>query len=94
MKKISEVMQKTIKTAMEYAQILNKEKELINAPLSIPGITGDDQVAELQIRLASLEADKKREKELHEVQLIKENLKSQLDTLVWISEAVGEKDGN
>ena len=71
MKKISEVMQKTIKTAMEYAQ-----------------------VAELQIRLASLEADKKREKELHEVQLIKENLKSQLDTLVWISEAVGEKDGN
>ena len=94
MKKISEVMQKTIKTAMEYAQILNKEKELINAPLSIPEIKGDDQVAELQIRLASLEADKKREKELHEVQLIKENLKSQLDTLVWISEAVGEKDGN
>lgn len=29
MKNISEVMQKTIKTAMAYAQILNKEKELI-----------------------------------------------------------------
>ncbi len=91
MKTTSEIFQEVITTAQEGILLQNKLNNLKSSPIELPAVapTNDVTVAELQTRIASMQADMKREKEIHNLELKIKQTSAKLDAFKWI---VGESE--
>lgn len=92
MKTTFEILQETIKIARELGHLDEKEKRLKNAPISIPEIKGEGEVAELQVRLASIKSERERENDIHQLELRTYECSERLNAFLWLfgDDKVGE----
>lgn len=86
MKTTFEILQETIKTARELGRLYDEEKRLRNTPISIPEIRGEGEGVELQVRLASIKAEREREQDLHQLQLRSHGCSEKLNAFLWLFE--------
>lgn len=86
MKTTFEILQETIKTARKLGHLDEEEKRLRNLPILIPEIKGEGEVAELQVGLASIKAERERELDLHQIQLRSYECSEKLNAFLWLFE--------
>lgn len=86
MKTTFEILQKTIETARKLGALDVKEQKLKNAPIEMPEIKGGGEVAELQMRLASIKTERDRENELHELEVEILMCSEKLNAFLWLFE--------
>jgi len=86
MKTTYEILQETIQIARKLGQIDKKECNLKKLPLQMPEIKGEGEVAELQVRLASINAERKRENEIHQLELEALTFSEKLNSFLWLFE--------
>ena len=89
MKTMNEIINVVIKTAQDKLLLQQELENLKKSPMALPPVepVKDVAVAELQTRVASLQADIKREKEIQELELRIAYNDAKMDVLKWI---VGE----
>ena len=86
MKTIHEILQETVRIARELGQLDKEEEKLKNTPVSIPEVKGEGEVAELQVRLASIKAEREWDNKFRQLRYQIEKRSETLNTILWLFE--------
>lgn len=86
MKTTFEILQETIETARKLGALDVKEQKLKNTPIEMPKIKGGGEVAELQMRLASIKTERDRKNQIHELEVEILTCSEKLNAFLWLFE--------